>query len=73
MTFDVAGVRNYGLCSKHYIRVASGEPLPVAEYRDLYVVFPTDGGHCKVTLTHVAYVPKLYYNLFSLNAINKKG
>ena len=37
------------------------------------MVFLTDGRHCKVTLTNVAYVPKLCYNLFSLKAVNKKG
>ena len=66
MTFDVAGMRNYRQCSKHGIRVASGDLLPVAGYGDLHVVFLTDGRLCKVTLTNVAYVPKLCYNLFSL-------
>ena len=73
MTFDVAGMRNYRQCSKHGIRVASGELLPVAGYGDIHVVFLTDGRLCKVTLTNVAYVPKLCYNLFSLKAVNKKG
>ena len=72
MTFDIAGMRNYRQCSKHRIRVASGDLLPVAGYGDLHVVFLTDGRHCKVTLTNVVYVPKLCYNLFSLKAVNKK-
>ena len=72
MTFDIAGMRNFRQCSKHGIREASGELLPVAGYGDLHVVFLTDGRHCKVTLTNVACIPKLCYNLFFLEAVNKK-
>ena len=73
MTFNIAGMRNYRQCSKQGIRVASGELLPVAGYGNLDVVFLTYSRHCKVTLTNVAYVPKLCYNLFSVKAVNKKG
>ena len=72
MTFNIAGMRNYRQRLKQGIRVASGELLPVAGYGDLHVMFLTDGRHCQVTLTKVAYVPKLCYNLFSLKAVTRR-
>ncbi|CAM9398513.1 unnamed protein product, partial [Discosporangium mesarthrocarpum] len=74
MTNSSAGMSNYfpeaqGAC----VQTASGDLLPVLGNGDLGLVFVLDGSEFPATLLNVAHVPKLRYNLFSLDAFNASG
>ncbi|CAN0426035.1 unnamed protein product, partial [Discosporangium mesarthrocarpum] len=73
MTFSLQGMFDFEPVSKPMI-TATGDDYTIEGFGTLSLVFVDDAGiEASVKLKHVAYVPHLSYNHYSMKAAVKQG
>ena len=72
MTPSADGMINYGECNLK-LRIDDGLPFTIEGYVDVNFVIRSGNGLVQATLTNIAHVPDLRYNLVSLPTFVKHG